>query len=138
MPHTQGDRTYGNCLITYERIPPETEATFEQLIEAWEGRQAERAKAEIERNLSAALIAPPTPRHVESKAGHAANLAEAAALPISSSPLPTDDHGDGAEGSEDDSIYAPKCLCLLSKYPFVDSSRAWLMQVRRSAGPPKG
>lgn len=130
----QGDRTYGNCLITYELIPPETEAVFERLIEAWDSRQAERAKAERERNLSAPLIAPPIPRHVESKAGDAANLVEAAAVPISNSPLPGDgqEEEEGVEGTSEDnnSIYAPKGLCLLSKYPFVDSSRAWLMQVR--------
>lgn len=27
-------------------------------------------------------------------------------------------------------IFAPKCLCLLSKWPFISASRAWLKQVR--------
>lgn len=28
-------------------------------------------------------------------------------------------------------IYLPRCLCVLSKYPFVDTTRAWLMQLYR-------
>jgi hypothetical protein len=29
------------------------------------------------------------------------------------------------------SIYLPRCLCVLSKYPFVSTTRAWLMQLYR-------
>lgn len=28
-------------------------------------------------------------------------------------------------------VFAPKCLCLLSKYPFVEASRTWLLQLYR-------
>jgi hypothetical protein len=43
---------------------------------------------------------------------------------------PPGDAGEQEERDEEDgSLFAPKCLCLLSKYPYVNSSRAWLMQV---------
>ena len=113
-------------------MPADTEATFKDLITAWNARQAEKAKAEREKNLAAPVIAPPTARHVEEKTGSAANLTEAAACPLSHSPLPDDKTPNHENGSEDNAIYAPKCLCLLSKYPFIDSSRAWLMQVCRN------
>lgn len=34
------------------------------------------------------------------------------------------------EPSPPQPIFAPKCLCLLSKWPFINSSRSWLMQAR--------
>lgn len=128
---TQGTRAYGSCLTIYELLPEDAESELQEKVAAWEARQAEAT--------------PPLRREDGKMAAYfAAGGLEAGEEDDarSSGSGSSSEVGNvyGRAGGEDEKearaaavegIYLPRCLCVLSKYPFVNTTRAWLMQLYR-------
>ncbi len=136
--HIQGNRTYGSCLIIWELLPEDAEAALKKQVEAWEARQAERRRQQAEEM-------PPLRREGGKAAAFFAkgSLQDGGISGSSSSSGSGSDSdrarvdGGAGEGGEEEraaaaqGIYLPRCLCVLSKYPFVSTTRSWLMQLYR-------
>lgn len=141
LTNGEGDRSYGHTLVIYELLPEEAEVRLTYQIQEWELRQEEeRRRREGE--------TPPLKRETgrtgaffaeeEEKEDKASSHPDSEGAPANSSVRPSTSTDPSSPSSSSPSspsdverIFAPKCLCLLSKYPFVDASRAWLLQLYR-------
>lgn len=130
----EGNRTYGSCLTIFELLPEDAEAALREQIAAWEQRQAERRRQKAEE-------APPLVREegtvgVFFSEGSLGDDGASSSGGDGSDSEERDGEAEGEEGAEAraaaaEGIYLPRCLCVLSKHPFVGTTRAWLMQLYR-------
>ena len=140
LTNGEGDRSYGHTLVIYELLPEEAEARLTTQIQEWELREEEerrRREGETpplkrETGRTGAFFA--EEEEEEEASGHSDG--EAAPENLSVRPSTSTDPSfpsstSPSSPSDLERIFAPKCLCLLSKYPFVDASRAWLLQLYR-------
>lgn len=113
-------------------MPEDAEAALREQIAAWGQRQAARRRQKDEG-------APPLLREEGKTAAFFAEGSvgdDCASSSGGSDSEERDGEAEGAEGAEAlaaaaEGIYLPRCLCVLSKYPFVATTCAWLMQLYR-------
>jgi len=141
LTNGEGDRSYGHTLVIYELLPEDAEARLTRQIQEWELRKEEERRRregdtpplKRETGRTGAFFA-----EEEEEEDEASGHSDGEAAPANSSVRPstfTDPSSPSSPSpsspSDVERIFSPKCLCLLSKYPFVDASRAWLLQLYR-------
>lgn len=142
LTNGEGARSYGHTLVIYEVLPEEVEARLTRQIQEWDLRQEEEQRRregktpplKREDGRRGAFFAEEEKEETIGQVGQAdeEEAASHSSLRLSSSTHPSSLSPPSPSSPSDlERIFAPKCLCLLSKYPFVDASRAYLLQLYR-------
>lgn len=143
-----GDRLYGVCLTVYE---PATPALLRAIREREAVRERRRSMSMVgglarsesgrseRRPLDPAVAGwddedtefSATEHKAAAAAATAAAAAAAAAASTEASGAAHAPHADAAAASATEQLYAPKCLCVLLRHPFLRETRAFLAALYR-------